>query len=51
MVLAEVQSSNRIVYPTSCPKVTSISSATRCATLIAATRLGWVQATPFLRVI
>ena len=38
-----VQSSNLIVYPTSCPKSQPNSSATRFATLIAATRRGCVQ--------
>ena len=38
-----VQSSKRIVYPTSCPKSHPNSSATRFATLIAATRRGCVQ--------
>lgn len=47
-VLDEVQSSNRILYPTSDPRQTSISSDTRCATDMAATLLGWVHATPFL---
>ena len=44
-VLGLVQSSKRMVYPTSWPIITSSSSATRWATLIAATLLGWVQAT------
>jgi hypothetical protein len=39
-VLAEEQSSKRILYPTSCPKQTSISSDTRWATDMAATLLG-----------
>ena len=38
-----VQSSKRIVYPTSCPRSHPNSSATRFATLIAATRRGCVQ--------
>ena len=44
-VLGLVQSSNRMVYPTSCPSWMSNSSDTRWATLMAATLLGWVQAT------
>ena len=47
-VLELVQSSNRIVYPTSCPRTTSISSATRWATLMAATLRGCVHDTHFL---
>lgn len=43
MVLSLVQSSNRIEYPTSLPSLTSISSATRAATLMAATRRGCVH--------
>ncbi|KAJ1499602.1 hypothetical protein HMI55_004310 [Coelomomyces lativittatus] len=39
-----VQSSNRIEYPTSSPMATSISSDTRFATDMAATRRGCVQA-------
>lgn len=46
MVFAELQSSNLIEYPTSCPSMTSISSATLWATLMAATLRGCVQATP-----
>lgn len=42
-VVSFVQSSKRIEYPTSCPSFTFISSATRAATLIAATRRGWVH--------
>ena len=37
--------SNRIWYPTCCPSSTSISSLTRFATDMAATRLGCVHAT------
>jgi len=40
IVLDDVQSSNRMLYPTSCPSPTSISSATRAATDMAATRRG-----------
>ena len=47
-VFGPVMSSKRMLYPTCSPRVTSISSATRCATLIAATRLGWVHATSLL---
>ena len=43
-VFYDVLSSNLIVYPTSSPKLTSISYATLAATLIAATLLGWVHA-------
>ena len=43
-VLELLLSSNRMLYPTSSPKFTSSSSATRFATLIAATRLGCVHA-------
>ncbi len=43
-VLLLVQSSNRIWYPTSWPRGHPTSSATRCATLLAATRLGCVHA-------
>jgi hypothetical protein len=39
------KSSNRIAYPTSSPNTVPTSSATLVATLVAATRLGWVQAT------
>ena len=46
-VFGPVVSSNRIEYPTSSPSATSISSATRCAMLMAATRLGCVHATHF----
>jgi hypothetical protein len=45
IVWGPVMSSNRIEYPTCSPSLTSISSATRCATLIAATRRGCVHAT------
>jgi len=45
IVFVPVMSSNRIVYPTSSPSSTSISSATRLDTDIAATRRGWVHAT------
>ena len=45
IVFCDVHSSNRIEYPTSSPIVTSISSATRFATDIAATRLGCVHTT------
>lgn len=48
MVLADEQSSKRILYPTSWPRATSISSETRCATDMAATLLGCVQHTPFV---
>lgn len=44
-VFGLVQSSKRILYPTSSPSDTSISSATRLATDMAATRRGWVHAT------
>ncbi len=44
MVFSLVQSSKRIEYPTSLPSLTPISSDTRAATLMAATRRGWVQA-------
>lgn len=47
IVLEDVQSSKRMLYPTSWPRPTSISSATRAATDMAATLRGWVQATPF----
>ena len=43
-VSADVLLSKRITYPTSEPRLTSSSSATRWATLIVATRLGWVHA-------
>lgn len=43
-VLGEVTSSNRIEYPTSSPRIHPISSATLAATVVAATRLGWVTA-------
>ena len=43
IVSLDVQSSNRIAYPTSFPSSTFISSETRFATDIAATRLGCVQ--------
>mmetsp|Transcript_9713 Transcript_9713/g.33852 ORF Transcript_9713/g.33852 Transcript_9713/m.33852 type:complete len:224 (+) Transcript_9713:1758-2429(+) len=43
-VLGDVLSSKRIVYPTCSPSVTSISSATRRDTDIAATRRGCVHA-------
>jgi len=49
IVRPDVLSSKRMEYPTSSPKFTSISSATRLATLIAATRRGWVQAIPLLQ--
>lgn len=39
------RSSNRIEYPTSSPNTLPTSSATRVATLVAATRRGWVHAT------
>src|SRR5262245_40863781 len=45
LVDAEVRSSNRMGYPTCSPRVTSISSLTRLATLIAATLRGCVHAT------
>ena len=45
-VRCDEQSSKRIEQPTSWPSCTSISSATRAATLIAATLLGCVHATP-----
>jgi len=38
-----VQSSNLMAYPTSSPRLTPISSDTRLATDMAATRRGWVQ--------
>eukprot|EP01139_Manchomonas_bermudensis_P013825 Amastigsp_a364174_5.p2 type:complete len:111 gc:universal Amastigsp_a364174_5:472-140(-) len=44
-VSSEQQFSKRIEYPTCAPSVTSISSATRCATDMAATRRGCVHAT------
>lgn len=49
-VLSLVISSKRIEYPTSWPNLVPTSSATRAATDMAATRLGWVQPTfmPFL---
>ncbi|RUS17613.1 hypothetical protein BC937DRAFT_89744 [Endogone sp. FLAS-F59071] len=43
MVLSDVQSSKRIEYPTSYPSLTPISSATRAATDMAATRPGLVK--------
>lgn len=43
LVSGLVQSSNRIVYPTSCPRRHPTSSATRLATDMAATRRGCVQ--------
>jgi hypothetical protein len=46
LVLALVLSSNLIVYPTSSPRGTSISSDTRLATDIAATRRGYVTQIP-----
>ena len=42
-VRSEVQSSNRIEYPTSLPNFTDISSATLALTDMAATLRGWVQ--------
>ena len=42
-VRSDVASSKRMEYPTSCPTFTPISSATRAATDMAATRRGWVQ--------
>mmetsp|Transcript_18344 Transcript_18344/g.69425 ORF Transcript_18344/g.69425 Transcript_18344/m.69425 type:complete len:390 (-) Transcript_18344:610-1779(-) len=42
-VFSEVTSSKRIEYPTSSPRRHPTSSATRAATLMAATRLGCVQ--------
>jgi hypothetical protein len=48
-VLGEVRSSKRMVYPTPCPNGTSISSATRFATDMAATRRGCVQQIIFPR--
>nr|GME03287.1 hypothetical protein Iba_scaffold595CG0040 [Ipomoea batatas] len=48
-VLGPVTSSKRMAYPTFSPRSVSISSLTLFATLIAATRLGWVQPTiPFV---
>lgn len=47
MVLLLEHSSNLMEYPTSSPSDTSISSATRLATLIAATLRGCVQAINF----
>jgi len=46
IVSGDVLSSNRMRYPTYDASSTSSSSATRCATLMAATRRGWVQAMP-----
>ena len=43
IVEGDVQSSNLILYPTSSPRGTFISSATRLATDIAATLRGYVQ--------
>ena len=44
LVAAEVTSSNRMEYPTSCPNGERSSSATRPATVVAATLLGyWVK--------
>ena len=39
---SELQSSKRTWYPTTLPSAQPISSATRCATEMVATRLGWV---------
>lgn len=48
IVFGPVTSSKRIAYPTLSPSSVCISSLTLFATLIAATRLGWVQPTiPF----
>mmetsp|Transcript_3940 Transcript_3940/g.14150 ORF Transcript_3940/g.14150 Transcript_3940/m.14150 type:complete len:218 (+) Transcript_3940:1766-2419(+) len=43
MVFSEVQSSNLMLYPTSLPSLQPTSSATRAATLMAATLLGCVH--------
>jgi len=48
VLVGDDRSSNRIAYPTSSPSTVPTSSATRVATLVAATRLGWVQATTWL---
>ena len=42
-VAAEVRSSNRIEYPTSLPSSQPYSSATLTATVVAATRLGYIR--------
>ncbi|VDO86673.1 unnamed protein product [Schistosoma margrebowiei] len=43
IVCSEVQSSKRILYPTSDPSLTDISCETRAATDMAATRRGCVH--------
>ena len=48
VLVGDDRSSNRIAYPTSSPSTVPTSSATLVATLVAATRLGWVQATTWL---
>jgi hypothetical protein len=48
VLVGDDKSSNRIAYPTSSPSTVPTSSATLVATLVAATRLGWVQATTWL---
>jgi hypothetical protein len=48
VLVGDDRSSNRIAYPTSSPRTVPTSSATLVATLVAATRLGWVQATTWL---
>ena len=46
LVEDEEQSSNLTLYPTSSPSCPPLSSATRIAMLVAATRRGWVTAIP-----
>lgn len=48
VLVGDDRSSNLMAYPTSSPNTVPTSSATLVATLVAATLLGWVQATTLL---